>query len=345
MTAMSQSKTRRSLLLLLGGALALVLVRCALPDRTHHGEAVTPAEEAVASGSAGPESTGRPAAATLAPGGPGSLAGLGPLPPPTLPLRQQLPDLLARAEAGDPVASCRLLIASNRCREVIRNARFTLKALDGLGRLPRGSETTVVDILAQSIERGNRHAIFCQDLDERELPPMDALVARSVPRLSPRQKTILALTQFDGSLRLLDRSRFYSESGLYVLPQYLADHAVDFLHEGFLAGEPLALEGMVMLHAPSQSLAPNSVGPWLPNPRKFLFYAGLMQALWGADALGPDARLVIAVAEGALGEAERQRIRMQVLNELPRWRALGDLGAASDRPGHGDRQRLSLCDR
>lgn len=60
--------------------------------------------------------------------------------------------------------------------------------------------------------------------------------------------------------RLLTLHHLSAPPGLGVelrqmLPQFLADHSIQFLLEGYEARDPLALEGLILLHAPAIILA------------------------------------------------------------------------------------------
>jgi hypothetical protein len=138
--------------------------------------------------------------------------------------------------------------------------------------------------------------------------------------MSVRQRTLIALLRSDGQIRrLYQAEQGFSESASYVYPQFLADHALDFLQDGFRARDPLALEGLVLLHAPSNSLSPQGVGPTLPNPRLFLRYAWLMQRLFGEDVLGERAKRTVAYAAASLDPDQLQSIRNGVEHDLTLW--------------------------
>lgn len=100
------------------------------------------------------------------------------IPPMVGPLRDNLRHLVDLADAGNPTAACRLVIAASRCREVLRNAEYTLEVQRSLENRPTPNEKTVIEILARSIEQGDRHATYCEGLEEEDLPEPSALIAK-----------------------------------------------------------------------------------------------------------------------------------------------------------------------
>lgn len=241
------------------------------------------------------------------------------LPDPTLPLVDQLNSLLDEAERGNTIAICRLAISANRCREVYRNARLTIEMQSALESTESPDDSVIIDLIARSVERGDRSAEFCTGVVESQLPDVSRLVESSIHSLTPRQKTILALTQVDGSLRRIKRTSFHSQSGLYVLPQYQADHALQFLLEGFRYRDPLALEGLVLVYAPGRTFAPRGPGLWIPNPREFLFYATIMNEVYGADSLGESGVRLAHYAAQALSDDMATNIVDQAKLESRYW--------------------------
>lgn len=244
---------------------------------------------------------------------------LGPMPDASAPLADQLPALLLRAEAGDPTASCRLIIGINRCREESRNRRFSERMRNSLEARAGENDSALVEIVARSEEQRESSGGYCSGASALQVPRIDDIFRNALHSLSARQKTILALTRSDGSIRQLHDSVSFTESGLYVMPQFIADHTVEFLMAGYHARDPLALEGLVMLHSPGNSISPRGVGVWLPNPRLFLQYSMLMQELFGADALGTEAMYLMRATAATMAPDDLERVRRAVILEARQW--------------------------
>lgn len=272
------------------------------------------------------------------------------LPSADLPLAQQLPLLIDRAEAGDPAASCRLVVSLSICAEARRSGLFNEMMVKRAAAGDADIGNAIIAFAAASEEQHYTSKGFCEGVEVESLPKPDKFFERARPHFSPLQKAVLALMQSDGRLRRLQRPSHFTESGLYVFPQFLADNTLNFLTEGFLAREPLALEGLVLLHAPSTSIGPRGASVWLPNPQLFYFYASLFREIFGAGALGKDASNVLAFVEIILDEPSKEAARARVRLEVGRWMAykggLPPVGG-TDRASSGVRQidDLSLCDR
>lgn len=209
------------------------------------------------------------------------------LPSPTTPLAQARPVLQPRAAAGDGVAACRLAFARARCE----------------------GEARAGDIPPEG---------FCAGIENDPLPRTEDLLQPAEPWLTPRQKVLLAMIRPDGGVARLARPGAPAPEG-YVYPQYLADHAYDFLLEGFRARDPLALEGLAIVHAPGDPALWNRNGPVLPNPKLFLFYAGILQRLNGEHAIGQLARDSIAATRATLDPRDIAEADAKADTEVRLW--------------------------
>lgn len=241
------------------------------------------------------------------------------LPDSELPLSQQLPILLQRADLGDPIASCRLIIGINRCIEFKRNQAFSDEMRRSLESREGRIDGTMIGMVASSEERKASIGSFCDALQLDALPRVDDLLRRALGSLSPRQKTTLAMMRSDGELSRLRGNRSFSESGLYVIPQFIAERTHEFLMSGYQARDPLALEGLVMLHSPGHAARPMGVAVWLPNPRLFLQYAGLMDALYGPGSLGQDVRRLVQATAATMTPQQLELVQQYVQAEQGRW--------------------------
>jgi hypothetical protein len=240
-------------------------------------------------------------APTAAPGQPDSrtraqrLMSLPALPSPVAPLAQTRPVLQPRAAAGDGVAACRLAFARARCEGEAR-----------AGPIAPGS--------------------FCAGSERDPLPRTEDLLHPAEPWLTPRQKVLLALIRPDGGVARLARPGAAAPEG-YVYPQYLADHAYDFLLEGFRSRDPLALEGLAIVHAPGDPARWNRNGPVLPNPKLFLFYTGILQRLNGESAIGQLARDTVAATRATLDPRDVAEADAKADAEVRLWLAARPMAA------------------
>ena len=140
------------MLLAVAGAVTLILLKpetttaepgvarlAAMPIGSPRGD--VPAIATVAStsdrGDAVSKGEGPAATTATAPTTP-SPARLPPMPPSDLPLRAQLDGLVARANAGDGEAACRLVIEGERCDHVLRRRSFVKSVEKGMVRSPDG---------------------------------------------------------------------------------------------------------------------------------------------------------------------------------------------------------------
>jgi hypothetical protein len=254
------------------------------------------------------------------------------LPSSDIPLAEQMDDLVTLAETGDPTASCRLIIGANRCSEQARNAKFTERTIRSLEHKPGRHEGLGIHVAAISMEIEAKSSAYCAGVDLDSLPRAGKVLANAYAFLSPRQKTILALMRSDGVIRRLESEPDLSEMALYVYPQALADNAYAFLQSGIQAHDPLALEGMMLVHSPGLSLGPRGAGLWLPNPRLFLKYSFMLARLYGEQALGRAANMVHSTML-VTDPLDLEKIRREADFESGQWlKASGSTPIARPQP-------------
>lgn len=247
------------------------------------------------------------------------LGPLPPLPPEEVPLAAQLPVLLERATRGDPIASCRLAVEVLRCttHQHVDNFSNQLRQADSvtvrdLGDPPRGG-------LAVGLEA------HCAAFKRENVGNLDDLLERNKGRLSIRQKVLLALLQPDGSImsipREIPRGVTASATTRFVYSQFQADNALVFLQEGVRLHERLAIEGLILIHAPSDipGFRPGTRVS-LPNPRLFVGYSLLLVEVFGADALGPILSQSVANVIHSMDAKVVDRVREQVRASAIEWK-------------------------
>lgn len=273
-----------------------------------------------------------------------------PLPPIDSPLQAQLPMLVERATARDPAAACRLAFAVNRCVEEVRRRETTRRLTASLEQRGSDNEDMLVGAIASSDVRNELSGGYCEGVDVETLPDAEALLEAAAPGFTPRQKTLLALMRSDGAIRRLQPSQgTFFEPGLYAMPQFQADHGYQFLLDGFAARDPLALEGLVLTHAPGNAIPVQGVHIALPNPRLYVRYASLYRALFGDHALGFAGLEMLRSAAARLTPQALTQIDQGVQIETEQWRSA--LATQAVRPAPADREaakeaedRMASCE-
>lgn len=243
------------------------------------------------------------------------------LPSVDLPLGEQIESLEREAAKGNGQAVCRLLRLTSRCREMAASASFDAALFAALQSAPGRHDEWLIRWLASSAERFSEVGASCEGMRADQLRSESSILTQFRGALTPRQKTILALTNSDGSLRRLHMPRMRSQSGAYVIPQLLADNTHAFLLEGFRARDPLALEGLLLLHAPSSALGPGFVSVWLPNPSLYLYYFGILARVAPPEFLTRDAVQTAQLSATALGTVEVARINAESERAARSWLA------------------------
>ncbi len=193
----------------------------------------------------------------------------------------------------------------------------SLEARDG------PSDELMIATIARQQERLEASGGYCKGFESAALPSPTSLL-QATASLTPYQKALLALTRSDGTIQRLHDRFSYSESGLYVYPQFLADNAYRFLQEGFAAGEPLALEGLVLVHSPSNVVSQRGVSLSLPNPKLFVKYMGLMQRLYGDVAIEGEIGMAFSEVRASIPPDQLVLIDKEMDAEYERWVRLSE---------------------
>ena len=246
------------------------------------------------------------------------------------PLIERLDALQSLAESGDRQAACWLALEYSRCRG--------LAVIDGVGQafgevlehqpLPGVSRAQEDDLLlgiADARERYARNAAHCRGISEFVDNPGVPLLQAVVEQGSVRQKVVAALMQPDGSILRLPREAVIpltlDTNTNRLASQFYADHALDYLQQGFRAGDALALEGLILVHAPDVIHVRNNtdVAFRLPDPRLFSALALLAEQLYGGEMLGPQARNLLQRSLESMTEQQRQVLERDVQIEALRW--------------------------
>jgi hypothetical protein len=264
-----------------------------------------------------------------------------PLPDHRFPLMTQLDKLSALSEAGDTRATCRLVLGAARCREQLRMNRLSNEVARQLDAGNAANDALLIALAAANEEDMAAGEGFCAGVRADLLPRPDELVRQRLRSFSPAQKTVLALMQSNGELRRLDAPASFTESALYVLPQFLADHTHAFLLAGYAAREPLALEGLILLHAPGSLLSPQSVGMWLPDPARFLHHVLVMQTVYGEHSVGDRVRRLAHATIHSMPAPDLARIRSTAALEALRWQSVA---VAGQQGGIRNRASAEMCD-
>jgi hypothetical protein len=255
-----------------------------------------------------------------------------PLPAPEVPFREQLPQLQQRASIGDPVAACRLALGVNRCAGYLGRKRFVEQAFGSLDRMSAAGNTEfAVEALARAQESVRIAERFCSGVDVAGLPDADPGLNAALASLSPHQKTMLAMMLADGQIRRIQTRPWSSQAADYIVPQFIADNTVRFLHDGFAARQPLAIEGLILLHSPSSMVAAQGVMTRQPDRRKFAAYALLYRRLYGPQAMGPRVNQILDAVLATMPPGDVDVLRSDVEREAQQWvEAAGSSGLTAD---------------
>lgn len=252
-----------------------------------------------------------------------------PLPDADVPLAQQLETLEALAKQGNPEAACRLYVSSRLCRTVAQRLQRAKQMQTHLeqGGEARISQDMMVSSIANTLENAQALSSWCEGIKPDHLPDANALAAGAIDRMTSAQKVLLVMSRQNGSLMRLPRSfgppGGFGASSDFIYPQFLSARAYGILQDGIRRADPLALEGMLMVHSPS----------WLPGleefPRlslpdrdQFVRYALLMREVYGDDALGQVAGVVLSRSTESMSSAERDAAQRWAEMEAQRWRAI-----------------------
>lgn len=262
------------------------------------------------------------------------------LPDDALPLAQQLEALIERALAGDPIASCRLVLEHARCQHEQRASRFAATMERSLiGAAEQASDELMIGALVQAQANAAESNPHCAGAQLDRIPDRDSMLRAVAARLSARQRVVLAMTAEDGSLvRLLQGGRRSgSSSSEHVVSQFLVDHDLQFLQAGIQAGDPLALEGMMLLHLPNRMVRDRyPLRQHHPDPYRYAGYGLLMRELFGPAVLAPASadmpgRLPDELLDAALLRLtpdQLTQLHASVRREAARWRRLAGEGRA-----------------
>lgn len=247
-------------------------------------------------------------------------------------LVEQLPALRALADRGHPEAACRLMVQVQVCRDFERNAGFARQLQGDLVRVadpgkPTEAERMLIGAVAAGLEHMQSAKALCRHFRWRnEEFDESALLDRVVSQLSVRQRVILAMLDESGRLTRLPQHALgdvlVGGSTDYVYPSYLSENAIQFLRSGIEAADPLALEGMIVLHAPVRFPGPQGVRFQLPDAYRFAGYASLMVALYGHERLGGLAHRSLERVLDRLDAQQRRQLDAAVELEARRWRAV-----------------------
>ncbi|MCB1567592.1 MAG: hypothetical protein KDI69_02070, partial [Xanthomonadales bacterium] len=226
---------------------------------------------------------------------------------------------------GDTEARCRIVVESLNCLSNIRRQEFMNALEDSLANdANRNNEGRAIDMIAGTELRDVDSRSHCVGMDAEKIRNVLDQNYETDARLNPRQKVVIAMTRPDGSMMRLPRphesqSRVYDLETVY--PQYLADHQYEYLQVGIAAAEPLALEGMLLVHAPTWMPGLEGLSLSIPNPKKFVYYARLMRRLYGDAALGEYFFLAVQRAMSQMSPEELRDIDNEVDRAAQAWQA------------------------
>lgn len=196
----------------------------------------------------------------------------------------------------------------------------------------RSDERTLVGAIAATEEGTAGVAEYCRGVDPSTYPDPEHFLEPTIGTMSARQKVLLALAGPDGAIQRLPRE-IRPAPGLgnsinYMMPQFVADHGYAFLQQGIVAADPLALEGMLMVHSPvwmpGTERSPRFSAP---DPLRFARYAMLMNAVYGQEATGNVARSILARVLATLAPEQRNALDAQVARDVALWQSTAEKSA------------------
>ncbi len=253
------------------------------------------------------------AGATPRPGAPSVAASTASaLPPVGTALAESIDALRDAARQGDPDAACRLASEIARCAQA-RHLGVTQRIMESTtAQLARSEDQEqMIDSLAAAQERQVGFEEFCPPSAVIDAEP-DWLehAARAGHR---RAQVLFALyrrerAEFPRVLREPGRVRMSFSQGSQRVSSYFAAHALRFLQEGLARHDPLALEGLIMVHDPSTNPQAESLIR-LPDPERFAVLVRSFETLFPQAVSDPTSPF--QVDDSLLSSAEA------VLDALP----------------------------
>ncbi len=244
------------------------------------------------------------------------------------PLLDRVPALRQRAQSGNAKAACQLALELSACRTAAQrdDLSMTMEYVAATSE-PARRDVRVIDAIASVREAADGALADCAGLDTQGEIDVVALLQAAAPAGNARQRVVAALTQPDGSLLRLPRGPVHPlpmDPWVSTLAsQFYADHALRYLHEGFRAHDPLALEGLILLHAPD-ILVPNAstdAAFRLPDPRRFVALSLLAEQVYGSDMLGSQVRQLLQRTLESLPAQERRRAERDATRWAQTWRS------------------------
>ena len=267
------------------------------------------------------------------------------LPSADVPFSEQLPKLAELASKGHPTAACRLFVGVSRC--TFQKARRDFqRRLEGslTNQESRGSDELFIRAISQP-QDGAVGISDCDGVDSGSAPRADDYLAHAIVRMSVRQKALLAMLRPDGTVIRLPREPDTvvrsGRSSEYLIPQILADNAVGFLLDGVASSDPLALEGLILIHAPGfLPGSSNGMNIALPDPHKFAHYALLMQTVYGPRTLGPAIDAMLGQTLARMNPNLLRQVEAEVEASAARWDLSISEPLALDGPPVGDAEPM-----
>lgn len=261
-----------------------------------------------------------PASPSVAPE-PAPVAQSAMLPAPGTPLSQSLQALRDAADSGDAFANCRLALELMFCANKGDPSPEMMGMLvPQVSGMSDKRQTGMIDALARSQERAERRAAHCSQLSEVEPGEIEARSRTAAARGGSRQRVLYALMTPQGHI-----ARLMAPPGLTMegdaagsVSQFYADNAVQYLHQGLMARDVLALEGLIMAYAPKKLNRPVELPFSLPNPLRFVVLVGLYERL-GVGVIPSDVAGLRAEAMAQLPPAMQIQADKLAADEAERW--------------------------
>lgn len=247
-----------------------------------------------------------------------------PLPSQDIPFSEQAPALAEMVAKGHPTAACRLFVGVSRCTFHAARRNFARRMEHSVGdEQSRGDDELFIRAISHSQGRDSDTA-GCDGVSTASMPKPDDYLAQATARMSARQKVLLAMMRADGTVVRLPRQPDPvirpGRNSSYLIPQFLADNSLRFLHEGVAAADPLALEGLILVHAPGFLPGTgNGMNMAIPDPRRFAHHALLMQTVYGPETLGPFVEEMLGQTLASMSPDMLQQVEESVAATAAAW--------------------------
>lgn len=243
-------------------------------------------------------------------------------PPVGSPLTASLATLTERADRGDAPAKCRLAVELGLCANSGRAARSMLGTISGQVAGSKNQDLTFLESVEISFGQLEELQQHCGEEPLSDATEREFRWQQAAEHGSARTRVLFALRGSSGHITRLIAGpgiRFFTDRRP-MASQYYAEHAVEFLNQGLAVRDPLALEGLILLHEPRQGAGFSPLPISWPNPLRYATYVGLWERL-GFAALPASVLEQREQALASLDPSLLPQLQRLIGTEAARWQA------------------------